>query len=98
VTVEIADVKRENGKAVRLVALIGDIESCWIRWPETGEPYEEGRMRYGVQILDQDILRISDADYQDLKDRVSKVFSEDRSKPKPRSRKKTPVGVQGKLF
>jgi len=98
VTVEIADVKRVNGKAVRLVALMGDIESCWIRRSETSEPYEEGRMRYGVQILDQDTLHISDADYQELKNKVRKIFSEDRSKPKPRSHKKTPTGVQGKLF
>ncbi|PIW34865.1 MAG: hypothetical protein COW25_01920 [Candidatus Nealsonbacteria bacterium CG15_BIG_FIL_POST_REV_8_21_14_020_37_12] len=97
-TVEIADVKRVNGKAVRLAALIGDIKSCWIRWPETGEPYEESRMRYGVQILDQDTLHISDADYQELKNKVRKIFSEDRSKPKPRSRKETPTGVQGKLL
>ncbi|MBU2577428.1 hypothetical protein KKA69_01195 [Patescibacteria group bacterium] len=96
--VEITDVKRVNGKAVRLAASIGDIESCWIRWPETGEPHEESRRRYGVQILDQDTLRIFDADYQELKNRVRKIFSEDRSKPKPRSRKKTPTGVQGKLL
>jgi len=96
VTVEIADVKRVNGKAVRLVALIGDIESCWIRWPGTGEPYEEGRIRVGVQVLDQETLRIPDNDYQELEQKVAKIFSEDRSEP--RSLKKTPVGVQGKLF
>ncbi len=93
-TVEIADVKRVNGKAVRLVVSIGDIESRWIRWPGTGEPYEESRIRVGVQVLDQDTLYIPKSDYQELKDRVHKIFSEDRS----RSRKKTPVGVQGKLF
>ena len=97
-TVEIADVERVNGKAVRLVALIGDIESCWIRWPETSEPHEESRMRHGVQVLDQDTLYIPKSDYQKLKDRVHKIFSEDRSNSKPRSRKKTPTGVQGKLF
>jgi len=97
VTVEILDVKRVNGKAVRAVALIGDIESCWIPWPGTGEPYEESRMRHGVQILDQDTLSISETDYRKLKKKVYKIFSEDRSKPKPRSRR-TSTDVQGKLF
>lgn len=89
-TVEIADVKRVNGKAVRTVALIGDIVSNWIRSPDTGKPYEESRKRDGVQVLDRETLRIPDSDYQELRQTIAKIFSEDRSKARPQ--------LQGKLF
>ena len=95
-TVEI-DVERVDGKAVRLVAWIGDIKSKWIRQPDTGEPYEESRSNVGVQVLDQDTLWIPPGDYGDLCRTVNKIFSEDRSKSRPR-KKKLQSELQGKLF
>ena len=95
-TVEI-DVERMDGKAVRLVAWIGNIKSKWIRHPDTGEPYEESRSNVGVQILDQDTLWIPPGDYGDLHRTVNKIFSEDRSKSRPR-KKKLQSELQGELF
>jgi len=97
VTVEITNVRRVNGKAVMLTALIGDIEIGYARpMGSDGVPQEISRLRYGVQVLDIDTLSIPDADYRQLQEQVNTIFSEDRSKP--RSPKKTPAGVQGKLF
>jgi len=95
-TVEI-DVERVDGKAVILVAWIGDIKSKWICRPDTGEPYEVSRINVEVQVLDQDTLWISPGDYRDLYRTVNKVFSEDRSKSLPR-KKKLQSELQGELF
>lgn len=105
-TVEIAKVKRVDGKAVRLVAWIGDIKSKWIRRPDTGKPYEESRRKVGVQVLDQDTLWIPPGDYGDLCRMVYEIFSEVRPVKSHRPRKKrTKVSkkrnqevLQGKLF
>jgi hypothetical protein len=94
--VEVKDVERVDGRVVKMVAWIGTVESRWVRWPETGEPFEESRTRYDVQVLDRESLRIPDSDNEELERKVAKIFSEDRSKS--RSLKKTLAGVQGKFF
>jgi len=89
--VEILDVVRQNGKVMKLVAQIGNIESRWVRWSGTNEPFEEVRMRRDIQVMDKESLRISRVDYRELKKKVHKIFSEDR-------KKKTQEAIQKRLF
>lgn len=97
-TVEITEVQRVNGKAVTLTALIGDIEIGYARPKGSDEPPQEvSRLRHGVQVLDQDTLRIPDSDFEELRRRVKKIFSEDRSKPRSR-KKRAQETLQGKLL
>jgi len=92
--VEIAEVVRVKGKAQNATAWIGNFELRYIRLPETGEPYEEIRMKHGSQILDREGLYIPDKDYQYLRKIIKKIFSEDRSGSKKSSRE----GIQGELI
>lgn len=88
---------RATEMAMKVVARIGDIEFRYVRL-ENGEPHEESKKRYGVQILDEETLRIPDRDYQALRRKVGKIFSEERP-VRPRPRKKRPrEGIQGELF
>lgn len=88
--VEIANVKRANGKVLSVTMTVGDIEIRYMRL--NGEPREVSKMRHGVQVLDRDTLWISPADFRTLKKKVGKIFDEDRSS----SPKVSPL--QGTLF
>ena len=97
-TVEITYVRRINGRAVALTALIGDIEIGYARPEGSDEPPQEVfRSRYGIQVLDIGTLSIPEADYRQLQEQVNTIFSEDRSQSYS-SEKISPAGIQGKLF
>ena len=96
-TVKIVHVERVEGVVTRAKALIGNIELHFIRLPETGEPFEEIRKKQGSQVLDREGSHIPDAEYQDLKKKIEKIFSEKR--PVKRIRKNgIQDGVQGRLI
>lgn len=83
--IEIIEVERINDQAMKIIALVGDIEITFIR-PKDGEfPKEVSRLRHDLQILARDTLWIPAREYRELCRKVYKIFSEDRSKS---SRKK----------
>jgi len=99
-TVEIDGAQRVKGRVVRLVVRIGDIKISYARLEGSDEYEEVSRSRDGVQVLDdRDGVYIAPGELPELYGKVNKAFSEDRSKSKPRCRKKRNFKVlQEKLF
>lgn len=93
------DVERVDGRAMEVTAFVGDIGINYVRTKDGG--YKEvSRRRYGVRVLDQDTMWIPPGEYSELCQKLGKIFSEDRSKSRPRkkSKKKLQSELQGKLF
>lgn len=70
--IKIVKVERKGGKAFKIVAKIGGIESCWVR-NSNGEIYEIHRIQ-DAQILDE-TMYLPPSDYQRLLRIVHKIFS-----------------------
>lgn len=79
--IKIIKVSRKNGKAVEVVALIDNcIEICWRRREDNDKIYVVRRVKYGIQTLDRGSTWIPEEVYKKLKEIVSAIFKEDRSK------------------
>ena len=75
--IKIVKVERENGKAIRIVVLVNNIESTWVRTFDN-RIVEVSRVNYDSRFLKN--LYIEKEEYKKFLKIIHAIFNEDRSK------------------
>jgi len=76
--IKVVKVERENGKTIRIVVLVNNIESTWVRTFDN-RIVEVSRVNYDSSIFLRN-LYIEKEEYKKLLKIIHAIFNEDRSK------------------